>query len=304
MFQKLLLILVLFLLPACAQTELASHLIKQTPISGSVHAKSKGDFKIGNSYVIKGQRYTPRETYDFTQTGIASWYGPNFHGKKTANGEVFDKFDLTAAHKTLQMPSIIRVTNLENGRSVILRVNDRGPFSKGRVLDVSERGAELLDFRHQGTARVRIELLSQESMEVASLAKQGRSTRGYEVALNQRGYEPKPTRMASLNQVPTQASHQAPTPKPAPIAKMTPPQPLVKPGALFVQAGSFSNAVKAQAFAQKVQGIAPARINPTFINGSKFYRVQLGPIQTQSHADQIVAHLASSNIGEPFLIRE
>lgn len=294
MFRSLILIPLLFLLSACAQTELASHIAKQTPIAESKHSGSKGYFKVGSSYRIKGQRYTPRETYDFTQTGVASWYGPNFHGKKTANGEIFDKYDLTAAHKTLQMPSIIRVTNLENGRSTILRVNDRGPFSKGRVLDVSERAAEVLDFKHKGTARVKIQVLSQESREVASIAKSGGSTRGYEVALNQRGYVPKTTQVASVT----------PKPAPTPLTKITPPQPAMKPGAIFVQAGSFSNVIKARALAQRIQNIAPARINPTFINGNKFYRVQLGPILTESHADQIVSELASANIGEPFLIRK
>ncbi|MEM7651444.1 MAG: RlpA-like double-psi beta-barrel domain-containing protein, partial [Pseudomonadota bacterium] len=103
------------LLAGCAELELASHVVKQSPIPAS--SKTKGTFKVGNPYKIAGQTYYPRETYSFEQTGIASWYGPNFHGKKTANGEIFDMYELTAAHKTLQMPSLVRVTNLENGKS-------------------------------------------------------------------------------------------------------------------------------------------------------------------------------------------
>ena len=301
MLRPLLIIAVLFLLPACAETELVTHVAKQMPIADS--SKPNGYFKVGSSYRIKGQRYTPRATYNFTQTGVASWYGPNFHGKKTANGEIFDKYELTAAHKTLQMPSIIRVTNLENGRSIIVRVNDRGPFSKGRILDLSERAAEVLDFKHKGTAKVKIQVLPEESRHVASIAKSGGSTRGYEVALNQKGYTPKTVTQTQVAQ--TSQPRITPSQKPIQLTQnLKPPQPIAKPDALFVQAGSFNNVVKARALAERVQGLAPARINPTMINGNKFYRVQLGPISNKTQADQIIAQLSSSNIGEPFLIRE
>ncbi|MAQ71421.1 MAG: hypothetical protein CL565_04425, partial [Alphaproteobacteria bacterium] len=126
----------------------------------------------------------PKEMKEFVQTGIASWYGPGFHGKQTANGEIYNSGDLTAAHKTLQLPSIIRVTNLENGRSAILRVNDRGPFAHDRILDVSEKGAEMLGFKNKGKAKIKLELLEEESSIVADAAKSGRDTRGIEVALN------------------------------------------------------------------------------------------------------------------------
>ena len=91
------------------------------------------------------------------QTGIASWYGPQFHGKRTANGEYFDQEELTAAHPTLPMPVLVRVTNLENGRSLVVRVNDRGPFVNGREIDLSRKAAELLGYDRKGTARVRVQ---------------------------------------------------------------------------------------------------------------------------------------------------
>jgi rare lipoprotein A len=97
-------------------------------------------------------------TYD--QTGIASWYGPKFHGKKTASGETFDQNKLTAAHRTLPMQSLVRVTNLDNGHSAIIRINDRGPFQKGRIIDLSKRSASELGIR--GTARVRVQLMKEE----------------------------------------------------------------------------------------------------------------------------------------------
>lgn len=291
MFKRFLIIGILFLLPACAQTELASHVAKQTPIAD--YKKPDGYFKVGKPYRIKGQRYIPRETYNFTQTGMASWYGPNFHGKKTANGEIFDKYELTAAHKTLQMPSIVRVTNLENGRSIIVRINDRGPFAKSRIIDLSERSAELLDFKHKGTAKVRIEVLPQESHKVAAIAKSGETTRGIEVAMNDPNYRPKEI-IAK------------PRPKPVQLTNRisAPPRPITKPNNIYVQAGSFNNVVKARALADQLQSVGPARIQTATVNGSTYYRVQFGPVQNQAAADQIVTRLASSNISEPILIRE
>ena len=118
-----------------------------------------GGHKIGKPYVIGGVRYVPRADPNYDRTGMASWYGPGFHGKRTANGEVYDMDALTAAHPTLPMPSRVRVANLENGRSVVLRINDRGPFAGGRIIDVSRRAARELGFLRQGVARVRVTVL-------------------------------------------------------------------------------------------------------------------------------------------------
>ena len=116
-------------------------------------------YKVGNPYQIDGIWYYPRENPDYDETGIASWYGADFHGKPTANGETYDMDALTAAHKTLPMPSTVRVTNLENGRALVLRVNDRGPFVHGRIIDVSRHASKLLGFHTQGTAKVRVAVL-------------------------------------------------------------------------------------------------------------------------------------------------
>ncbi len=125
---------------------------------------SAGVYKIGNPYEIAGTWYYPREQPTYDQTGIASWYGPTFYGKPTADGETFNADALTAAHRTLPMPVNVRVTNLENGRSLVLRVNDRGPFAKGRIIDVSERAARLLGFYEQGTARVEVKYLGRADL--------------------------------------------------------------------------------------------------------------------------------------------
>ncbi len=115
--------------------------------------------KVGKPYRVAGHWYVPREDWNYDEVGIASWYGAKFHGRRTASGEIFDMNKLTAAHRTLPLPSYVRVTNLENGRAINVRVNDRGPFVKGRIIDVSRRAAQLLGFAAKGTARVRVQII-------------------------------------------------------------------------------------------------------------------------------------------------
>lgn len=126
----------------------------------------RGYFKVGNPYEVFGVSYFPQNYEDYEEIGTASWYGDDFHGKLTANGEIYDMQSLTAAHPTLPLPSLVRVTNLRNGKSVIVRVNDRGPFAKERIIDVSERAAEILEFKGQGTTEVKIELLRNDTDEM------------------------------------------------------------------------------------------------------------------------------------------
>lgn len=130
----------------------------------------QGYYKIGRPYQIDGIWYFPREDWSYDETGIASWYGEEFHGRYTADGEIFDLNSLTAAHRTLPMPVVVRITNLENGRSIKLRVNDRGPYAAGRIIDVSRRSAQLLGFEMQGTAKVRVQIDVPDSMKVAAAA--------------------------------------------------------------------------------------------------------------------------------------
>jgi rare lipoprotein A len=128
-------------------------------------------YKIGTPYKIKGKWYTPCEDFEYEEIGYASWYGRECHGKRTANGERFHMGDLTAAHRTLPLSSYIHVTNLDNGKSVVLRVNDRGPYAKRRIIDVSRRGAQVLGFHLKGEAKVRVRILKDASMKVAGLKK-------------------------------------------------------------------------------------------------------------------------------------
>ena len=127
--------------------------------------KGGGTYRVGKPYTVAGRVYVPEEDVNYREEGLASWYGDDFHGRLTANGEVFDMASLSAAHPTLPMPCYARVTNLSNGKSLIVRVNDRGPYHGNRVMDVSSRAAELLEFKGNGVARVRVEYVGRAPLE-------------------------------------------------------------------------------------------------------------------------------------------
>ncbi|HRQ60608.1 MAG TPA: septal ring lytic transglycosylase RlpA family protein [Alphaproteobacteria bacterium] len=298
------------LLSGCAELEVASHVVKKFPgTPGSRQQEQSqsptqaGNFKVGKPYKVDGKWYTPKESYDFEETGIASWYGPDFHGKHTANGETYDQNELTAAHRTLQMPSFVRVTNLENGRSVIVRVNDRGPFKRSRVIDVSSKAADLLGFKGKGTAKVRLQVLSDESKQLAKAAIRGEDVRGTEVALNQ-GRQP--TYMEPAAQPPgtyQTASLAGPierevlTPMPSMHMKagMMYPNPVVSnmpvsPTTIYVQTGSFTNQANAARLAQQLQNYGPVQVTEALVKGQTFYRVRI-PAGSVDEADILLDRL-------------
>lgn len=124
-----------------------------------------GRDQIGKPYQVAGKWYYPKEQPGYSKKGKASWYGDAFHGRLTANGEIYDMTHLSAAHPTMPLPSYARVTNLKNGSSVIVRVNDRGPFAHGRVIDLSSRAAEMLDYKHSGIAEVRVDYVGRAPLE-------------------------------------------------------------------------------------------------------------------------------------------
>ncbi|MDQ6972283.1 MAG: septal ring lytic transglycosylase RlpA family protein, partial [Mariprofundaceae bacterium] len=158
----LLLLSTAFMLSACSGNQVGRYYHP----SGGYHNKAKlpsgtgGHRKTGKPYRIAGTTYYPLESSrGYDKTGVASWYGRDFHGKLTANGEQYDMHAMSAAHKTLPLPTLVRVTNLENGRSIVVRVNDRGPFVKSRLIDLSYAGAKALAYDKQGTTRVRVQTL-------------------------------------------------------------------------------------------------------------------------------------------------
>lgn len=289
-------------------------------------------YKVGQPYQIGGIWYYPRADYDYDQTGIASWYGPGFHQERTANGETFDQNELTAAHQTLPMPSLVRVTNLDNGRSIVVRINDRGPFAAGRIIDLSRRSAQLLGMEQAGTAKVRVQILADESRAIAAAAMQ---SGGAQVALNEpAAAAPVPTTMADGSPVPkaaprpsvtVQGQALAPakpaTPAPAIAAPTTIPgttepdgrflpapvveQVAVGPGVkrIYVQAGSFTLYDNANKLRARLAGIGKSFLAPTMVNGTQFFRVRVGPLDTPEQADQVLAQVvADGNNGARVIV--
>lgn len=175
-------------------------------------------YLVGIPYEIAGKTYYPRENFDYDRTGVASWYGRQFHGRRTANGEIFNMNAMTAAHPTLPMPTIARVTNLSNGKSVIVRINDRGPFASDRIIDLSRRAATELGFRDKGVTRVRVTVLKRESQKL----KQGETVTVARVpATREPSYSPsgapKPVPTVAKPE-PEVADRTEPAPPPAPVA--------------------------------------------------------------------------------------
>lgn len=321
-FLLALLALVPFSLTGCAEIELGSHLFKRsTQLAtassdyGSATSSPGGNFKVGKPYTVNGTTYRPTETYEYSETGIASWYGPGFHGKKTASGEIYDKNELTAAHKTLQMPSFVRVTNLGNGKSVIVRVNDRGPFSKGRVIDVSYKAADLLGMIGTGTAKVRVDLLAEESRIIAQAARRGQNVKGTEIAMNTSGQLPDYLQPQTVYDVPPAPADDSPYPEiartnniqghyvngrfyPDAVATQVP----VSQTGLFVQAGVFGVPENAQRLSVQLASIAPTSVVPVTSGNRTLYKVRLGPLMDVEEADSVLNRVATSGRADAIIV--
>jgi len=163
--------------------------VKASPrvVEGGPIPKGGGRYLVGNPYQVKGKWYYPQEDFSYSKTGIASWYGSAFHGRLTANGEVYDQLSISAAHPTFPLPSYARVTNIENGSSIIVRVNDRGPYHEGRIIDLSNKTADLLDMKHSGTGRVRVQYVGKARMD------------GHDMPYLMASYTPKGSRIPSVD---------------------------------------------------------------------------------------------------------
>ena len=226
-----------------------------------------GVYKVGNPYKIMGKWYYPKEDYSYSEVGTASWYGKDFHAKRTANGEKYDMNALTAAHRTLPLPSIVKVTNLENGRSLVLRVNDRGPYAKNRIIDVSKRASQLLGFFTQGTTKVRVEVMEKES-------------KALKAALTGEPVE------ENIYQV----QEEAPV-----IVSNTERKGVSYPkGSYFVQVGSFSLESGAQSVASQLG--EESNIYYTNVNGQNFYRVRVGPFIDEQSANEMLNKIRGKGI--------
>ena len=179
--------------------------------AGQPVPKGGGTYRVGKAYQVAGRTYTPNEDTKYKAEGLASWYGDDFHGRLTANGEVFDMHSIAAAHPTLPMPSYVRVTNLGNGNSMIVRVNDRGPYHGNRVIDVSQRAADLLGFKNRGTARVSVEYVGRAPLE-------GSDDIQLASSLRTNGATPSKVMLASAGPMPTlRAAANVPVPSSRPF---------------------------------------------------------------------------------------
>ena len=299
----------LFAMSACAETEFLVHTAKQ--LRGGDAQQSEGRYKVGAPYQIKGTWYYPAEDFEYSETGIASWYGPNFHGKKTANGEDYNQNDLTAAHRTLPMPSAVRVTNLENGRSLVLRINDRGPFARGRIIDVSRRGAQLLGFEKNGVAKVRVTVLPDESRQLKLAAIIGSGPKVQVAASPREAVVAKP--LPSPEQ-PRARATSAPAPLPVRTETLPPPvEPVlpekvdvlpVSPTGIYVQAGAFSRLENALRMRDQLFEMGPTQISRFAVSGTEVYRVRIGPLANVEVADATLARVVNSGVNEAQLIVE
>ncbi len=293
---------VLLLLTGCAETQLALHTAKK--LTTGTPAQSKGAYKVGNPYKIKGTWYYPAVNYGYVEQGIASWYGPQFHGRKTANGEIFDMNVVSAAHRTLPMPSVVRVTNLKNSRSLKIRVNDRGPFAKSRIIDLSRRAAQLLGFERRGTALVRVEIIADESRRMAALAQGKAKSLPTQKSANVKiaslpgsiGENPAVTNTKRALSSPTPKPVQT---KPVDVVKIAPVGGSKK---IYVQAGAFVYRDLAAKMQKLLNPLGPSRIVEKVIGKRRYFRVQVGPASSVSQGDKLLNLVIASGYPKARLV--
>ncbi|MGE0213096.1 MAG: septal ring lytic transglycosylase RlpA family protein [Parvibaculaceae bacterium] len=234
--------------------------------------KGGGRYHIGKPYQVALRTYTPHEDADYDQVGIASWYGPSFHRRMTSNGEWFDQDYMSAAHKTLPLPSYARVTNLENGRTIVVRINDRGPFVGDRIIDLSKRSADTLGFRQKGKAKVRVTYLGpaplgDDTRQLASM------NRGAPVQVASREV---PQQQAALNPQPVeQANYTGRTFEPASASA----------SGYFIQVASYSDPDNAGRARSRLAGLGNVTVTPVEADLGTFYRVRVGPLASYEDAN-------------------
>lgn len=306
--------LVPVLLSGCAQVYVGNHLLKKADAD---KCAAEGSLKVGNPYIVDGIRYVPmNESLGYAEKGIASWYGQDFHGKASANGECYNMYAFTAAHKTLPLPTIARVTNLENGKSVVVKVNDRGPFVRGRIIDLSYAAAQSLDMVRFGTAPVQVEAIGGPH-HVAGGYKGGYFKPSADMAKNDIRAE----RLASVGIGDgVEEESLAPLPKadPAQQRAMQPPKParmLPKPPAyedriftdtkplkktfVYVQVGAYGSEANATEQMKKLsQTFETAALSQFEAGGKQLLRVRAGPFHSVADADAALQKAVDAGFSE------
>jgi rare lipoprotein A len=237
-------------------------------------------------YDVMGKRYfVLSSSVGYVERGVASWYGPGFHKVRTSTGEPYDMYGMTAAHKTLPLPAYVRVTNLQNGRSIVVRVNDRGPFVGNRIIDLSYTAASKLDMLRNGTAMVEVRTLEPAAPPAAPTA-------APLIATPITAADAPPPSPADAAQSPEAASDVSGAVSTVPV-----------PRALFIQAGAFSDPNNAERLMQKLRGGGYGKVfvRDDEIAGRRMYRVRIGPVPNVAEFDRIVAALERAGINDAHL---
>ncbi len=269
---------------------------KQDPFAGKASPmwkglgpppKGGGRYHVGQPYQVAGRTYYPREEPSYDKIGIASWYGPSFHKRMTSNGEWFDQDYLSAAHPTLPLPSYVRVTNLENNRTVVVRVNDRGPFVGTRLIDLSKRSADALGFRQKGMAKVRVTWIGNAPLD----------DKGSHLAAMNRNI-PAATQVARA-ETPTKRVNyvgriKAPAPAPVPAQAQALAPASGEAEGYFVQVASYSDPENAGKAKSRLSGLGPVSITPVEAGMGTFYRVRLGPLGSVDEASSALAQVRAA----------
>lgn len=255
-----------------------------------------GVVKIGNPYRIGDKWYYPADIPDYDETGIASWYGPQFHKQRTANGEIFDMNEISAAHPILPMPSYVEVTNLNNGRQLVVRINDRGPFAKDRIIDLSRRAAQLLGFDQTGTAPVRVRRVYPEGADAPlpqTTIARNQTPAGPQPAASQPRLQTAP-QYASAGVAPG-AVTQTPLP-PAPAQPAASAAPATSgTGLVYIQVAALSDSQRAETLALNLRRFGASQVQPA---PSGVYRVQIGPFESRQSAEIVLAEIRAAGYSD------
>ena len=275
-------IIFLILIQGCTSSiEVAANLGKKYLIPKEEKKRiQKPIYKIGKKYNVGGKYYYPKKDLYYNKTGIASWYGPKFHGKLTANGEIYNQYALTAAHKTLPLPSAVKVTNLKNNKSIVLRINDRGPFVNDRIIDLSSKAADILDLKREGTGLVRVQILREKSLYLEKLAKQGSFPEINDL---------KETELPNIT-IPSKVAVKIKDTKNQKIVTKKINynlKNLNKEYKIYIKLASFSSKKNAEIMKKKVSYIDKVKIYKIYKMNRTLYQVKAGPFLSVEKVDQL-----------------
>ena len=282
----------LIYLPSCTTIEVAANLGKKIipeNIKNKNKFRQKAIYKVGLPYKVDNLTYYPKKDLNYNETGIASWYGPKFHGKLTANGEIFNQYEMTAAHKTLPMPSAVQVINLENGLSIIVRINDRGPFVNERIIDLSTEAAKRLKLYEKGTGLVRVKLLRSESIFLEKLAKKGEFPEIDKIEKFTKPPIQKPvaTKVQIVN-IANKKNKKTQNPEVDLLKRKLKVLDFNnKKYNIWIQIAAFTNVKSAKVLYNKFKYINKINIHKKFLKGKDFFRVRVGPFLKIENAEDI-----------------